>query len=92
MPNYDYECLSCKHKFEAFQSMNDAPLKECPKCGQKVRRLIGSGMGIIFKGTGFYHTDYKNKSSGNTAKKDSSGGSCSCCSDSKCPKSPESNK
>ncbi len=63
MPTYDYECNSCHHRFEAFQGMNDAPLKKCPECGKKVTRLIGSGAGVIFKGSGFYATDYK-KSSG----------------------------
>ena len=61
MPTYEYECAKCKHKFEKFQSMTDKLLKKCPKCGGKVDRLIGSGSGIIFKGSGFYQTDYKNK-------------------------------
>lgn len=59
MPNYDYECTQCKHRFEAFQRLDEPLLKKCPKCGKKVRRLIGSGAGIIFKGSGFYATDYK---------------------------------
>ena len=62
MPTYDYECTSCGSSFEAFQQMSDSPLKECPKCNKKVRRLIGSGAGIIFKGSGFYATDYRKKS------------------------------
>ena len=62
MPTYDYECLGCKHTFELFQMMSEKPIKKCPKCGKnKVKRLIGSGMGIIFKGSGFYETDYKRK-------------------------------
>ena len=61
MPNYDYECTKCGHKFEVFQQMSAAKLSECPKCKGKVKRLIGAGSGIIFKGTGFYETDYKNK-------------------------------
>ena len=68
MPTYDYECTSCKHAFEAFQSMTDEPLDSCPKCGKRVRRLIGGGMGIIFKGSGFYSTD--NRSGGNGSKHD----------------------
>ena len=60
MPTYDYLCESCGYKFEKFQKMNDDPLKECPKCGKVVKRLIGTGMGIIFKGKGFYATDYMN--------------------------------
>lgn len=59
MPTYDYECQKCKHKFEFFQSMTAKPLDKCPKCGGKVKRLIGSGAGFIFKGSGFYATDYK---------------------------------
>ncbi len=59
MPTYDYECSSCGNVFEAFQQMNDKPLTKCPKCGKKVKRLIGSGAGIIFKGSGFYATDYR---------------------------------
>ncbi len=62
MPTYEYECKSCKHTFEAFQSIKDEPIKKCPKCGKSVRRLFGGGMGIIFKGSGFYTTDYKHSS------------------------------
>ena len=59
MPTYEYECKKCDHAFEAFQSITAKPLQKCPKCGGKVRRLIGRGSGIIFKGTGFYQTDYR---------------------------------
>lgn len=59
MPNYEYECTHCKHKFEVFQKITDPPLDKCPKCHKEVRRLIGSGSGIIFKGKGFYATDYR---------------------------------
>ena len=69
MPTYEYECTSCKHTFEAFQAMSDAPLKECPKCGKKIRRLIHGGTGVIFKGSGFYVTD-KGKSAVKSAKPD----------------------
>jgi putative FmdB family regulatory protein len=62
MPTYDYECRSCHHIFEAFQSIKEEPLKKCPKCGKGVRRLFGGGMGIIFKGSGFYTTDNKRSS------------------------------
>ena len=62
MPTYQYECEACDWKFEHFQSMTDKKLRKCPECGQfKLHRLIGAGSGIIFKGTGFYETDYKNK-------------------------------
>jgi len=57
MPTYEYECKSCSHSFEVFQSMSDPPLKDCPKCGSEVRRLIFGGSGVIFKGSGFYVTD-----------------------------------
>ena len=63
MPTYEYECTKCGYNFEAFQSIKEKALEECPECGKEVRRLIGSGAGIIFKGTGFYCTDFKNKSS-----------------------------
>jgi putative FmdB family regulatory protein len=59
MPTYEYECKTCGHSFEAFQSMREDPLKECPQCGKEVRRLINGGSGIIFKGSGFYVTDKK---------------------------------
>ncbi len=60
MPTYEYQCESCGYKFEKFQNMNENPLKKCPKCGRKIKRLIGAGMGVIFRGRGFYATDYKN--------------------------------
>ncbi|MBI3819990.1 MAG: zinc ribbon domain-containing protein [Planctomycetes bacterium] len=60
MPNYDYVCDECGHQFEEFQSMLDKNLVDCPKCKKpKLRRLIGAGAGIIFKGSGFYSTDYR---------------------------------
>lgn len=70
MPTYDYQCTKCSNKFEVFQSMKDKPDSKCPKCGAKAQRLIGGGSGIIFKGSGFYQTDYKNK------KKSDKPGSC----------------
>lgn len=64
MPNYDYECEKCGERFEVFQSMNDAKLTDCPKeeCVGQVKRLLGTGGGIIFKGSGFYQTDYRSSS------------------------------
>ena len=62
MPTYEYECEKCGKHFEKFQNMSDEPLKRCPECGGTVRRLIGAGAGIIFKGSGFYETDYKRSS------------------------------
>lgn len=62
MPTYEYECMHCGYTFEAFQKMTDKALDKCPKCQKKVKRLIGSGAGIIFKGSGFYATDYRKTS------------------------------
>jgi putative FmdB family regulatory protein len=63
MPTYEYACPKCGHQFEQFQSMRDEPLKVCPKCKKTgLKRLVGGGAGLIFKGSGFYITDYKNKS------------------------------
>jgi len=59
MPTYDYECKHCGHTFEVSQKMNDKALEACPKCKKSVKRLIGAGSGIIFKGSGFYATDYR---------------------------------
>ena len=63
MPTYDYRCNACDHEFELFQSMSDAVKKKCPDCGKlKLERLIGTGAGVIFKGGGFYETDYRSDS------------------------------
>lgn len=62
MPTYEYACSKCGHHFEQFQSMRDVPLRKCPSCKKlALKRLIGGGAGLIFKGSGFYITDYKNK-------------------------------
>ena len=72
MPTYQYECGACGHGVENLQSMADKKLRKCPKCGKlKLHRLIGAGSGIIFKGTGFYETDYKRKNDPKAAKADS---------------------
>ncbi|MDR3248976.1 MAG: zinc ribbon domain-containing protein [Treponema sp.] len=69
MPTYGYECKSCGHSFDVFQSMSDDPIKVCPECGKEVRRLINGGSGIIFKGSGFYVTDKgKGKGGSSTSK------------------------
>ena len=62
MPTYDYECLSCGHRFEKFQWMSEQPVKCCPCCSKRVKRLLGAGAGLIFKGSGFYITDYRSES------------------------------
>lgn len=67
MPTYDYECTVCGHTFEEFQSMSERPLSKCPECGKKVQRLIGGGIGVIFKGSGFYSTDSKKGGTGKPA-------------------------
>lgn len=65
MPTYDYECQACGHSLEAFHSMSAEPLTTCPDCGKdELRRQIGTGAGIVFKGSGFYETDYKRSGSG----------------------------
>lgn len=71
MPTYEYECDSCDHVMEVFQSMTDKKLRKCPKCGKhKLQRLIGSGSGVIFKGSGFYETDYKRSNAATTESSD----------------------
>ena len=67
MPTYDYKCTECNYTFEYFQTMTDKVLEECPQCKGKLKRLIGAGAGTIFKGTGFYQTDYKNKGKGSSS-------------------------
>ena len=82
MPTYEYQCEKCKKSFEMFQSMKDAPVKTCPEklCRQKtwgkgqVKRQVGTGAGLIFKGSGFYITDYRSEGYRSAAKKDSSSG------------------
>lgn len=82
MPTYDYQCAACGHRFEEFQSMSAKALRKCPACKKaKLERLIGAGAGVIFKGSGFYQTDYRPTSYSADAKKDESsggtGGGCS---------------
>jgi len=74
MPTYEYRCEACGHEFEAFQSMTAAPLETCPACEKdQLRRLIGTGAGIIFKGSGFYETDYRSKDYKEKAKAEQQG-------------------
>lgn len=70
MPTYDYVCKDCGYEFEEFQSMSAPKLTECPKCKGRVERLIGTGAGMIFKGSGFYETDYRSDSYQKAAKAD----------------------
>ena len=76
MPTYEYKCSACGHAFERFQSMTAEPVKRCPECGKaKVKRLISTGAGLIFKGSGFYITDYRSEKYKEAAKKDASASS-----------------
>lgn len=78
MPVYEYECLECGKVFEEFQSFSDKPVSQCPFCKGKVKRLISKSVGFVFKGSGFYSTDYRSAGS------KSSSSSCSTCSSSSC--------
>ena len=72
MPTYDYICNDCEKMYEYFQSMSDAPIKECPECEKNsLRRVISGGTGLIFKGSGYYLTDYKNKKTQSSENKNS---------------------
>jgi putative FmdB family regulatory protein len=77
MPTYEYECKECGHAFERFQSINDDPIRTCPECEGRVRRLISTGGGLVFKGPGFYATDYRRgpRPTEKQEKKESSSGS-----------------
>lgn len=75
MPTYDYRCNACGHTFEEFQMMSDPVMRKCPECGKlKLERLIGSGAGFVFKGSGYYVTDYRSKSYDDAKKADSATG------------------
>jgi putative FmdB family regulatory protein len=77
MPTYDYVCSACEARVEYFQSMSEKPKRKCPKCGaSKLVRQIGAGAGILFKGSGFYQTDYRSSSYNQAAAADSKGASC----------------
>jgi len=90
MPTYEYQCESCGHRFDQFQNMSDDPLKTCPECGGDLRRLIGTGAGVLFKGSGFYATDY-GRSSGSVSSRPSCGRDRPCCGrDTPCGKSGSS--
>ena len=92
MPTYDYECSSCGYTFEEFQSITEKHLKKCPKCKKSsLHRLLGTGSGVIFKGSGFYQTDYKNNSSSSTKTSQEGSPSHSCsdgCPHKSCPSNP----
>lgn len=84
MPTYDYACEACKHTWEEFQSITAKPTKKCPECGKaKAKRLIGPGAGLLFKGSGFYITDYRSSNYQKAAAADKNSGSSSKGGDSK---------
>lgn len=75
MPTYEYRCDACGSRFEQFQKMSDDPVETCPECGEdEAERLMSAGAGLVFKGSGFYETDYKQKSGGDDSGTDGSGG------------------
>ncbi|MCM8829725.1 MAG: zinc ribbon domain-containing protein [Candidatus Omnitrophica bacterium] len=94
MPTYEYECTKCGHRFEKFQKMTDKPVSKCPECKGKVKRLIGLGGGVIFKGAGFYTTEYRSEEYKRREREEKAGitagsstgksSSCSSCSSSSC--------
>ena len=76
MPTYEYHCDACEHNFDEFQPMSAAPLKKCPQCGKpKLRRVFGTGAAVLFKGSGFYETDYRSESYKKAAKAEQEAGS-----------------
>ncbi|MDD2236067.1 MAG: zinc ribbon domain-containing protein [Kiritimatiellae bacterium] len=75
MPTYEYECQKCGHRFDVFQSITEKPKQRCPKCRGKVKRLLGAGAGFLFKGSGFYATDYRSDSYKNAQKAEHSAAS-----------------
>ena len=70
MPTYEYQCQKCRKRDEAFQSITAKPLTKCPRCGGRLKRLVSSGSGFLFKGSGFYITDYRSKSYQDAKRKD----------------------
>jgi putative FmdB family regulatory protein len=73
MPTYEYRCSECRHEFEKFQRMSDDPVAECPECRSRAERRLSGGAGLLFKGSGFYITDYRSESYKQAAKSDSGG-------------------
>lgn len=70
MPTYHYKCTKCSHEFEEFQNISDPPLEDCPKCGGSIKRVISGGAGLLFRGDGFYITDYRSEGYKKEAQKD----------------------
>lgn len=91
MPTYDYVCAECGHEFEAFQKMSDSPLTDCPDCKGNVKRKIGAGLSPVFKGSGFYITDYKKSNTAPSTDTKSSGSDSTSTSDKKTSGSKKTN-
>jgi putative FmdB family regulatory protein len=90
MPTYDYQCDACGHKFEQLQSISSGPLKKCPQCGKlKLKRLLGTGVGVIFKGSGFYQTDYRSDSYKKAADSDKPAAAAATTTETKTPEKKE---
>jgi len=90
MPTYEYRCDACAHEFELFQSMSEGAKKKCPECGKMtLDRLIGAGAAIVFKGSGFYQTDYRSESYKKAAEKESKSSEPASSKEDKAPKKPE---
>ena len=90
MPTYEYECDHCAHRFDFFQSMTEKRLTKCPKCQKEsLQRLIGAGAGVIFKGSGFYETDYKKKEPLKTQESKKESPCAGTCSNTSCPANPQ---
>ena len=93
MPTYDYQCTACDHEFEHFQSISSPIKRKCPECGQpKLKRLIGAGAAVVFKGSGFYQTDYRSESYKKRAAEDKKSATSSTSSDSKSTSSSKAGK
>jgi len=93
MPTYEYLCDACEHRFELFQSITAKPVRKCPACGMlKVRRLIGAGSGFIFRGSGFYLTDYRSEDYKRKARAEAAGGGSDAASPKKEPSKPSESK
>lgn len=86
MPTYEYRCPECGNEFEKFGRMSDPPVTECPSCHAEAQRKISGGAGLVFKGSGFYITDYRGEGYKKAAESDKSGGSSSSSSESSAPK------
>jgi putative FmdB family regulatory protein len=88
MPTYEYRCTGCNHEFEKFQRMSEEPVAECPECGKPAERRLSGGAGLLFKGSGFYITDYRSEGYKKAAKAEGGGGESSKPSETKSESKP----